>query len=59
VFNSQVTGTKPLQVQYVVQQLLGHANPRTTQRYAHLEQETLAKAAEVAAETLKRAVDQR
>ena len=28
-------------------------------RYAHLEQETLAKAAEVAAETLKRAVDQR
>jgi integrase len=44
---------------YVVQQLLGHTNPRTTQRYAHLEQETLAKAAEVAAETLKRAVDQR
>ena len=44
---------------YVVQQLLGHTNPRTTQRYAHLEQDTLAKASEVAAETLKRAVDQR
>ena len=43
---------------YVVQQLLGHTNPRTTQRYAHLEQDTLAKASEVAAETLKRAVDQ-
>ena len=33
----------------------GHGNPRTTQRYAHLEQDTLAKASEVAAETLKRA----
>jgi integrase len=43
---------------YVVQQLLGHTNPRTTQRYAHLEQDTLAKASEVAAETLKRAVGQ-
>ncbi|WP_397583490.1 tyrosine-type recombinase/integrase [Sphingorhabdus sp.] len=44
---------------YVVQQLLGHTNPGTTQRYAHLEQGTLAKAAEVAAETLKSAVDKR
>ena len=44
---------------YVVQQLLGHTNPRTTQRYAHLEQDTLTQASEVAAETLKRAVDQR
>jgi integrase len=43
---------------YVVQQLLGHTNPRTTQRYAHLEQDTLAKASEVAAETLKRALGQ-
>jgi integrase len=41
---------------YVVQQLLGHTNPQTTQRYAHLEQETLAKASEVAAAAVKRAV---
>lgn len=34
---------------YVVQGLLGHTQPRTTQRYAHLAQDTLNKAAEVAA----------
>jgi integrase len=32
---------------YVVQGLLGHLHARTTQRYAHLTQETLAKAAEL------------
>ncbi len=32
---------------YVVQGLLGHTQPRTTQRYAHLAQETLLEAAEV------------
>ena len=32
---------------YVVQGLLGHLNARTTQRYAHLTQETLSKAAEL------------
>lgn len=41
---------------YVVQQLLGHTSPTTTQRYAHLQQDTLGKAAEVAAEALKRAL---
>lgn len=44
---------------YVVQQLLGHTSPTTTQRYAHLQQDTLGKAAEVAAEALKRAVSRR
>lgn len=44
---------------YVVQQLLGHSSPSTTQRYAHLQQETLGKASEVAAEALKRAVGRR
>lgn len=34
---------------YVVQDLLGHAQIKTTQRYAHLTQETLQDAAEVAA----------
>lgn len=42
---------------YVVQQLLGHTNPQTTQRYAHLEQDTLARASEVAAAAVQRAVD--
>ena len=42
---------------YVVQQLLGHTNPQKTQRYAHLEQDTLARASEVAASAVKRAVD--
>jgi integrase len=32
---------------YEVQKLLGHLNPRTTQRYAHLSRERLAQAAEV------------
>ena len=41
---------------YVVQQLLGHSNPRMTQRYSHLEQDTLAKASEIAAQTVLRAV---
>lgn len=41
---------------YVVQQLLGHSSPSTTQRYAHLQQDTLGKASEVAAEALKRAL---
>jgi integrase len=40
---------------YVVQQLLGHSNPSTTQRYAHLQQDTLGKASEVAADAIKRA----
>jgi integrase len=31
---------------YTVQRLLGHANAKATQRYAHLKQETLAEAAE-------------
>jgi integrase len=34
---------------YEVQKLLGHLNPRTTQRYAHLSRERLARAAEVMA----------
>lgn len=34
---------------YEVQKLLGHSNPRTTQRYAHLSREKLAQAAEVMA----------
>ncbi len=34
---------------YVVQGLLGHANARATQRYAHLMPETLARAAEIMA----------
>jgi site-specific recombinase XerD len=41
---------------YVVQQLLGHSNSRMTQRYSHLEQDTLAKASEIAAQTVLRAV---
>jgi integrase len=34
---------------YVVQQLLGHADPRTTMRYAHLNMETQQRAANLAA----------
>jgi site-specific recombinase XerC len=32
---------------YVVQALLGHANARTTQRYAHLANDTLTDATEI------------
>jgi integrase len=42
---------------YVVQGLLGHSQPRTTQRYAHLAQDTLNKAAEVVAEVIARPKD--
>ena len=35
---------------YVVGQVLGHAQPRTTQRYAHLSQDTLLNAADAGAE---------
>lgn len=38
---------------YVVQGLLGHANPRTAQRYAHLAQDTLTKASEVVADAVR------
>jgi site-specific recombinase XerD len=34
---------------YVVGQVLGHAQPRTTQRYAHLSQDTLLNAADAGA----------
>lgn len=40
---------------YVVQQLLGHTSPSTTQRYAHLQQDTLGKASELAADAIRRA----
>ena len=43
---------------YVVQQLLGHSNPRTTQRYSHLERDTLSQASEIAAQTVLRAIGQ-
>ncbi|HWV42747.1 tyrosine-type recombinase/integrase [Pseudorhodoplanes sp.] len=42
---------------YVVQGLLGHTQPRTTQRYAHLAQETLNQAAEVAATVIASSAD--
>lgn len=38
---------------YVVQNLLGHAHARTTQRYAHLAPDTLSDAAEVVATVLR------
>lgn len=38
---------------YVVQQLLGHTQVRTTQRYAHLAQETLAQAVELAGNVIE------
>ncbi len=41
---------------YVVQGLLGHSQPRTTQRYAHLAQDTLNSAAEVVANVIAGAV---
>jgi site-specific recombinase XerD len=37
---------------YVVQSLLGHAQLRTTQRYAHLSRETLVSASEVAGKVI-------
>jgi integrase len=37
---------------YVVQGLLGHTQPRTTQRYAHLAQDTLNHAAEIVANVI-------
>lgn len=40
---------------YVVQHLLGHASPTTTQRYAHLRQDTLRNASEVLANRINRA----
>jgi integrase len=40
---------------YVVQGLLGHTQPRMTQRYAHLAQETLVSAAEVVGAVIDRA----
>ena len=42
---------------YVVQGLLGHTQPRTTQRYAHLAQDTLNNAAEVVATVIGRPAD--
>lgn len=42
---------------YVVQGLLGHTQPRTTQRYAHLAQGTLNDAAEVVAKVIAGAGD--
>lgn len=41
---------------YMVQKLLGHSNPSSTQRYSHLEQDTLAEASEVAAAAVTRAI---
>ncbi|MGD9923719.1 MAG: tyrosine-type recombinase/integrase [Pseudorhodoplanes sp.] len=41
---------------YVVQGLLGHTQPRTTQRYAHLAQDTLNSAAEVVASVIAGAI---
>lgn len=40
---------------YVVQHLLGHASPTTTQRYAHLRQDTLRNASEMLAERINNA----
>jgi site-specific recombinase XerD len=40
---------------YVVQDLLGHTQPRTTQRYAHLARQTLLDAAEVVSSVVGRA----
>ena len=41
---------------YVVQGLLGHTQPRTTQRYAHLAQDTLNTAAEIVANVIAGAI---
>ena len=42
---------------YVVQTLLGHAHVGTTQRYAHLSDETLLKAVNVAAQGIGDAIN--
>ena len=39
---------------YVVQHLLGHASPLTTQRYAHLRQDTLRAASEVISQVIRK-----
>lgn len=38
---------------YVVQHLLGHASPQTTQRYAHLQSQTLLDASEGVANIIR------
>lgn len=38
---------------YVVQHLLGHASPQTTQRYAHLQSSTLKQASEDVAAAIR------
>jgi len=38
---------------YVVQHLLGHASPQTTQRYAHLQSSTLKQASEEVAAAIR------
>ena len=42
---------------YVLQRLLTHKNPQTTQRYAHLRDEALKRASDVAGELLKSATE--
>jgi integrase len=39
---------------YEVQELLGHSNPRTTQRYAHLKSQKLAQTAETVGNIVER-----
>ncbi len=41
---------------YVIQKLLGHKNPQTTQRYAHLRNQTLKNASGIAASIIEDAV---
>lgn len=41
---------------YVVQQLLGHTQTRTTQRYAHLDRDTLNEAAAIAGQVVRKAM---
>jgi site-specific recombinase XerD len=42
---------------YVVQHLLGHASPQTTQRYAHLQASTLKQASEDVAAVIRHHTD--